>query len=298
MKSILSTFLDYQASSLDAQLELFKKLNLNHFIMRRIGGKHFYELDDTSLDVYVSKLKDIKVIAIDPLLEAFPMDHIKALTAYNNTLELIVSQVKKFKPTYYIYTIPKFDDQTENLLEIIQTVKDQIKIIKKAKLKVLIKFSDNHTPKIYRYILGALKDRNVEIMFDYVYLYKRNEAEITAYRILRNYIGMVIMDDVDKLGCGRVIGSSENIPVAQIAKRFIKRKFEGYIVLDSSLVDLLCQANNQGWFSKMVSKKVKHELKIYNDFIERYRSTDIFRILRIQMAVLSLMFLNKKVALG
>lgn len=106
------------------------------------------------------------------------------------------------------------------------------------------------------------------------------------------------MEDIDKLGTGRVIGSSENIDVINIAKRFIKKPFEGYIILDSSLVELLGYANDSGWFAKLVSKKSKHDIKIYNDFIERYGSADVLRVLKIQMAVLSLMFLNKKIALA
>jgi len=299
MKPILSTYLDYQDATLNTQLELFQKLNLTHFMIRKISGKRFYELTDIEIENYINTLKSIKVIAVDPLMDAFNMKDIEELHAYNNTLEFIVSKVKKFKPTYYVYTIPKFDDQTCDYKLVLHTVKEQLKIIKKQRLKILIKFSDGHTPKIYRYIFDELNiKKNVEIMFDYVYLYKLNQAEITAFRILRNHIGMLIMDDIDKSGAGRVIGSSENIAVADIVKRFIKRQFSGYVVLDSSLIDLLNRANDKNWFSKMVLKKTKHEIKIYNDFIERYRSTDTFRVLRIQMAILSLMFLNKKITLG
>lgn len=298
MKPILSSYLDYQDATLNTQLELLKKLNLSHFMIRKIGGKRFYELSDIEIENYVALLKSTKVIAIDPLMDAFDMKDIEEVHAYNNTLEFIVSKAKKFKPTYYVYTIPKFNDKECDYKLVLHTVKEQLKIIKKQRLKVLIKFSDGHTPKIYRYIFDELNiKKNVEIMFDYVYLYKLNQAEITAFRILRNRIGMLIMDDIDKSGAGRVIGSGENIAVADIVKRFIKRQFSGYVVLDSSLIDLLNRANDKNWFSKMVLKKSKHELKIYNDFIERYRSTDTYRVLRIQMAIISLMFLNKKITL-
>lgn len=298
MKPILSTYLDYQDASLNTQLELLKKLNLTHFMFRKVNGKKFYELSDIEIENYIDALKSTKVIAVDPLMDAFNMKDIEEVHAYNNTLEFIVSKIKKFKPNYFVYTIPRFDDQACDYKLVLHTVKEQLNIIKKQRLKVLIKFSDGHTPKIYRYIFDGLKiTKNVDIMFDYVYLYKLNQAEITGFRILRNHIGMLIMDDIDKLGSGRVIGSSENIAVADIVKRFIKRQFNGYVVLDSSLIDLLNRANDKNWFSKMVLKKSKHELKIYNDFIERYRSTDTYRVLRIQMAILSLMFLNKKITL-
>ena len=298
MKPILSSYLDYQDASLNTQLELLKKLNLKHFMFRKIDGKRFYELSDIEIENYMDALKSTKVIAIDPLMDAFDMKDIEEVHAYNNTLEFIVSKARKFKPTYYVYTIPKFDDQACDYKLVVHTVKEQLKIIRKQRLKVLIKFSDGHKPKIYRYIIDALKiNKNIEIMFDYVYLYKINEAEITAFRILRNHIGMLIMDDIDKSGAGRVIGSGENIAVADIVKRFIKRQFSGYVLLDSSLIELLHRANDKNWFSKMVLKKSKHELKIYNDFIERYRSTDTYRVIRIQMAILSLMFLNKKISL-
>ena len=193
---------------------------------------------------------------------------------------------------------PKFDETIKNYKQVIEVIQSQIKIIKKHKLKILIKMNDGHAPKMYRYILEALNDKQVSIIFDYIYLYGLNESHVTAYRLLRNYIDLLIMDDIDQLGSGRVLGSGGHIDVTGIAKRFIKRKYEGFVVLDSSLVDLLYGANNQGWFSKLVSKKTKHDIKIYEDFVERYRSTDMYRVLRLQMAILSIMFLNKKIALG
>lgn len=298
MKPMLTTYLDYKHASLETQLELFQKLNLSHMIIRRIDGKRFYEIDEATLDQYTTVLKQTKIIAVDPLLEAFSMDHMPELVAYNNMLDLIAGRVKKMDAAYFIYSIPKFDESIKNYKEVVETVREQIKIIRKHKLKIFMKFSDNHTPKIYRYILDEINNKYVEVIFDYTYLYHIKEAEITGYRILRDYIGMLVMEDIDKLGSGRVIGSGENIPVSEIAKRFIKRAFDGFIILDSSLVDQLDHANNQGWFSKLVSKKTKHEIKIHNDFMERYKSVDTFRVLSVQMAILSLMFLNKKVALG
>lgn len=298
MKAILSTFLDYKQASLKTQIELFNKLNLSHYMLRRIDGKAIYEMTLDELDLIYPQFEKIRVLAVDPLLPSFHMDQIDGVDLYNQLLEDTVTRVKKFNASYYVYTIPVFDETINDYKQIVEVVTEHIKIIRKHKLKVFIKFSDKHTPKMYRYILDELRNKHVEIIFDYTYLYKINEAEVTAYRILRDYIGMLIMEDIDKIGAGRVIGSGEHIPVAQIAKRFIKKSFEGYIVLDSSLVELLGTAKEQGWFSKLVSKKTKHELKIYNDFIERYTSTDTYRVLVVQMAVLSLMFLNKKVALG
>ena len=298
MKAILSTFLDYKQASLETQIDLFNKLNLSHYMLRRIDGKAIYEMTLDELDLIYPQVEKIRVLAVDPLLPSFHMDQIDGVDLYNQLLEDTVTRVKKFNASYYVYTIPVFDETINDYKQIVEVVTEHIKIIRKHKLKVFIKFSDKHTPKMYRYILDELRNKHVEIIFDYTYLYKINEAEVTAYRILRDYIGMLIMEDIDKTGAGRVIGSGEHIPVAQIAKRFIKKSFEGYIVLDSSLVELLGTANEQGWFSKLVSKKTKHELKIYNDFIERYTSTDTYRVLVVQMAVLSLMFLNKKIALG
>lgn len=298
MKPILSTFLDYQQNSMEKQLELAKQLNLEYLMIRRINGQRIYELDEHEINQYVKALKTYKVIAVDPLLESFSMDKEKELTSYNLMLDHVLNTVKKFKPIYYIYTIPKFDETIKNYKQVIEVIQSQIKIIKKHKLKILIKMSDGHAPKMYRYILEALNDKQVSIIFDYIYLYGLNESHVTAYRLLRNYIDLLIMDDIDQLGSGRVLGSGGHIDVTGIAKRFIKRKYEGFVVLDSSLVDLLYGANNQGWFSKLVSKKTKHDIKIYEDFVERYRSTDMYRVLRIQMAILSIMFLNKKIALG
>lgn len=147
--------------------------------------------------------------------------------------------VKKFNVFYYVYIILVFDEIVNDYNYIVEVIIEYIKIIRKYKFKILIKFSDKYIFKMYRYILDEFKYKYVEIIFDYIYLYKINEVEVIVYCILRDYIGMFIMEDIDKIGVGCVIGSGEYILVVRIVKRFIKKLFDGYIVLDLSLVEFL-----------------------------------------------------------
>ncbi|WP_025725446.1 TIM barrel protein [Acholeplasma granularum] len=297
MKPIISSFVDYDHASIDEQLKIIHDASINYAIIRRIDGKKFYQLDDDTLTLLKEKFQEIPIIAVDPLLESFDMKKIEEITYYNNLLESLAKKVSNLKSKYFIYTIPKFDETIKPYNKVIETVKKHLSIIKKEKLKVLIKFDDNHTPKMYRYILDNVPNKNVEIIFDYVYLYKLKEAEVTAYRILRHKIGMVIMDDIDRMLSGRILGSGDDIDVKGIAKRLIKMKYDGYIVLDSSIIELVHKPKGQSWFNKLVSKNKKHEYKIYEDYIQRYQNTDTYFMIRIQLAVLYLMFYNKKISI-
>src|SRR5690554_5531443 len=134
MKPILSTYLDYQQNSMEKQLELAKQLNLEYLMIRRINGQRIYELDEHEINQYVKALKTHKIIAVDPLLESFSMDKVKELTSYKLMLDHVLNTVKKFKPNYYIYTIPQFDETIKNYKQVIEVIESEIKIIKKHQL--------------------------------------------------------------------------------------------------------------------------------------------------------------------
>src|SRR5690606_4696087 len=115
-------------------------------------------------------------------------------------LDLAVKRAKSLNAEFMYYVIPKFIDVTTDSDIILSHIKDQIAVIKKAKLDVLIKPDSGHKANTYRYLLNALKDDKIKINYDPLYFQQSKDSNITAYRLLRDFIGMFVACDVDQLG--------------------------------------------------------------------------------------------------
>lgn len=297
MKPIITSFLDYDHNSLETQIELANKLDFSHVIIRKVAGEKINQLSEEAFENLSHETKTRKVIAVDPLLDSIPIRDQSRLESYNQALDLAAYRAKELKAQYLIYTLPKFDDVIQDKDSILEVVRQQIAIIKKRKIDVLIKPFDQHKSQTYRYILDELKDPKVRLIFDPVYLYKIKEAMVTSLRILKDYISLLIINDVDSKYAPRLIGRGGFINLKDLIKRFIKQPFNGYVVLDSGLVELIPRASKYQWYERLFDANKRHEHKIMNDFIHLNKNQDTYTIIKVQIAVLMLMFLNKKVTL-
>src|SRR5690606_30019575 len=109
------------------------------------------------------------------------------------------SFAKSLKAQYLVYEIPLFDDLLSQQEKVIHQIKTHVDLIKKYKLDILIKPGYRHLAQTYRYILEALKDVNVKMMFDPVHLYQVDDALMTAFRLLYPYVAVLRVDDCDPL---------------------------------------------------------------------------------------------------
>lgn len=297
MKPVISSFLDYDNSSLDQQVELAKKLDFSHVIIRKISGLSINQLSDEAFENLCNETRLKKIIAVDPLLDSIPLRDISRLESYNQALDQAAYRAKELKAQFLIYTFPKFIDLMGEKDSILEIIKQQVAIIKKRKVDILIKQDDQHKSQTYRYILDELKDSRVKMIFDPVYLYKIKEAMVTSLRILKDYISVLIINDVDSKYAPRLIGRGGFINLKDLIKRFIKQPFNGYVILDSGLVELISKASKYHWYDRLIDPNKRHQHKIMSDFIHLNQTADPYTIIKVQIAVLMVMFLNKKVSL-
>ncbi len=298
MKPTITSFLDYNQVDLNEQLKIMKKLNLSDVVIRKVKGAPINHLSDEELSGLKSALQNKNVIAVDPLLFSCQIQDSENLKIFNQELEKAADRAKSLRAENLIYTIPKFDDLMHNKDKVLEVIKHQVSIIKKRKLSILIKPDDNHKAQIYRFVLEQLKDVKVKMIFDPVYLYKIKDAMITAFRLLRDYIGLLLVDDVDPSYASRLIGTGKFIELNDLFKRFVKSGYAGYVVLDSGLVEQHKRAQKYKWYETTISKRKRHEKKILFDFTQMNQSLDTANIIKVQLAVLYLVFLNKKIALN
>lgn len=294
MKNIVTTFLDYQKATQLEQETLIQKLMLEDIMIRNIDGKPFLEISDSDFERLVNLSKVREVCLVDPNLPTYDFNDEENQTKINEQLELVASKAKILKSKNLIYRIPKFKDINDDKVAIINLIKHQISIIKKYKIDILIMPGDGHKTALYRLILETLKEKNIKVVYDPVYLYKNNEALVTALRLLRDYTGLLLVDDCDELYVPRLIGTTKTIDLREIFKKFVTNNYQGIVALDTSLVDLYERVENYKWYEKTFSKVKREEIKVVNEFKLMNKETSNFKIIDVQLKVLNVIFLNKK----
>lgn len=296
MKLELLAYLDYQNVSLDEQLDLALKLNIKSFLFRQVAGQSIVEMSEEKFQKTLQEItkKKIKVTAVDPLIPSYDLYQPEDKKRFDASLDLALKRAKSLKAEYFYYVIPKFNDVTSDTDIILTHIKEQISLIRKTKLNVLIKPASRHKANTYRFILNALKDDHIKMNYDPVYFYLNKESNITAYRLLREFIGIFVAADVDQLGNPRLVGLGK-LEVTQMFKKLFKNKYNGYVVLDSKLPELIQNASDYRWHQTLFSKKKKLERKIFNDFIERSDGYSLYEVIHYQMVILNIIFFNKKI---
>lgn len=289
----LTSFTDYNKASVDTQIEWIQTLELESIALRAFYGESIIKLNEDELKKLELFLKKKSVIMLDPLLTTYSIHDKNSIDAYSKSLDDILNICKRLGVKNILYKIPKHEDIIKDAQLIVDQMKEHIKLIRKLKIGVWIQMSDHHQPNAYKYILELLDDAKIKIMYDPTYIYLEKEAEVTAYRLLRDYIGSLRIDDCDPTGSGRLVGKGGFVHIKEIAKRLIKKDFKGTVVLDSSLIELILQAKSFNWFDRNLSKTKKHQYKIYQDFIELKLNPEVLDMIHVQLSVLSIIFLNK-----
>lgn len=289
----LTSFTDYNKASVDTQIEWIQTLELESIALRAFNGESILNLNEDDLNKLELFLKKKTVVVLDPLLKTYSIHDKDSVDAYSKSLEGILSISKRLGVKNILYKIPKHEDIIKDAQMMVDQMREHIKLIRKHKIGVWVQMSDHHQPNVYKYIFELLDDVKVKMMYDPTYIFLEKEAEVTAYRLLRDYIGVLRIDDCDPTGAGRLVGKGGFVRINEISKRLIKKDYRGTVILDSSLIELILQAKSFNWFDRNLSKTKKHHYKIYQDFIELKLKPEVLDMIHIQLSVLSIMFLNK-----
>ena len=295
MKAPVTSFFDYLKLDIKSQIEMAKTLSVDGFIVRGSEGRNLIQFTEDELNHLKSSFKKNEIIAVDPLLKTPHLNQPRELEKFKEELEKSADLAKSINSVYLIYKLPIFDDITKQKEDVLRIVTEHIAIIKKRKLSVLIKQADKQPSTTYRYILEIIKDSKVQMIFEPAYLYAQGEAITAAFRILYDYVGMFIVDDKDPLMSSRLIGTGKYIDLYDVFKRFVKKEYGGWVVLDSGLIEQLFKTTKYNWFEKTLFKQKRHENKILYDFMQKHQNVDMSLIIKLQLAVLFLVFQNKKI---
>jgi len=291
MALTITTFIDYENEIKD-QFKIPETLKLEKIAVRRLNQKPLFELDLDTLNEFYKKVSQFNVVLYDPLLPNYNLSVQTEVDDFDSKFQKVLEIAKKLKTNVLVYDLPTTKSYETDKTLIIEQIKKHLKLAKKSKVTLVIRPQDNYQTHDYRDILETIHDDKLKIIFDPLYLYQKEEAAIAYIRILRNYIGIFIVDDKDPIA-PRFITTSGFIPLKDLFKRFKTNKFDGIICLNSSLMDMLYQAKNYKKLELMLSKKKRHEVKILNSYLIEYENVDTIHIIKEQLKLLNIEFMKK-----
>lgn len=289
MKPLITSFVDYNNANIGEQINLISKLKLKNIFLRRVTGKPFYLLDEKNQKSLVKALKNINVISADPLIDAPNLNNSDEVNKANLKIKLAAISAKLLNSESLFLRLPVYNDFYNDKDKFLNLIKEQVKIIKDEKLKVVLIFDDNHQAATYRFVTEKLKDNTIKIAYDPSYIYLNNENINTTYRLLNNRIDYIIIDDFDKSKTPRLINSGNAYKLKDFFKILIKSNYNGNIVLDSKLVEFLPKVNNYKWYHKL-SKTKKYHQRVLDNFKTLSDDISAYSIIKIQMEALEIIF--------
>ncbi len=289
MKPLITSFTDYNNANISEQLNLIKKLKFKNLFIRKINGEPFYLLNEKDQKSLTKSLNDINIIAADPLIDAPHLNNLDEVNKANLKIKLAAISAKLLNSESLCLRLPIYDDFVNDKDNFLNLIKEQVKIIKDEKLKVILIFNDKHQAATYRLVIEKLKDNTIKIAYDPSYIYLNNENVNTTYRLLNNKIDYIILDDFDKSGTPRLINSGNAYKLKDLFKTLIKTNYNGKIVLDSKLVEFLPKVNNYKWYHKF-SKNKKYHQRVLDDFKTISNDLSPFSIINIQLEALEIIF--------
>lgn len=226
---MISAYVDkYQ--TLDAQIELYKALNLTKMPLRKIGHETLYTKDDFYLEDLAKKLKETNVsihyIDIDktyPLNEMLDLDRVFYVSKVLNNKEVII----------HLPTLEDFEIEKGVFTETISFI---LQSFKKAKINVSFHVNYEIDSAYIAYLINTFKE--IRFTFNPALCYYHDKAVSTYHRLLRNNLSYVILYDLDEHKEIALLGYG-NAYIIDTLDRLIYDKYKGDIILDTNLLEYI-----------------------------------------------------------
>ncbi|CCV63821.1 Xylose isomerase [Alteracholeplasma palmae J233] len=279
--SIITTYADYTQLDIKQQFELVKSMELGQISIRSS------KVEDEKLLKQAIKETGLKVVNFDSELKPYDLydeqQHLEALSFFAEKAAI----AKEIKAQNIYFEIPRVKDIINEYMFVVEKLNDYLAITRKNKLNLVIKPSLGNKTNTYVYLLKQFKTKDISMMYDTKHLYLNNESLITSYRILKPYIKVLKIADLNKENVPVLIGYG-NLKLAEVFKSFIRDKYQGIVELDTNLFELI-EEKKVGFFKKF-SKKYKNELKNKESLEKKLGTLDLEVVLKNQIKVLKTVF--------
>ncbi len=262
MKAKITGFLDHDKSlTLEQQIELAEKHNLDTLCIRFHQQKDIFEVDEKEVKRMSDLLKDhkMKVSIIDPEIKPYKMDnnhqHEEAIDQFKYALKI----ASKFKATHIYLRLFKFNDIIDEYPNVAKRLEDFVTQASKAGKKIILYPTDDYKMSTYTYIFKKFKSNILNVLFDPVHVMNQDQSTTTNYRLLKKHIAAFACHDQDRLGTPKLMGYGK-ADVVNLFKKLMRDNYKGFLLVDNMFYkEIFEEQPKPKGLKKLFGSKKKHK---------------------------------------
>lgn len=255
----LTGFFDQNTKSVDAQLEIFKQLDIKLLSFRYFNDQTLLHIDGVALKELPLKIKKDKLNI--QIIDAMYEYHL--LSVPRNELTLLFQNAETLGTKYLILNLPlidSFDLQHDLLVEHLKSILEETK---KKHFEVVFRMHRGFVVGQLAYLINEIK--NIKFVLDTPLVHVLGSSVTTTYRILKNNTSIITIYDLDKDNQPYLLGFG-NSGIIDVLKKAHRDKYKGLYLMDNNLIDYIQnrkdvyeQKRFLGLFSRNKKEKVHYE---------------------------------------
>ena len=224
---MISAYVDMLVD-LESQIELFKALNLDKFVLRDFNHLNVYDLSEEAIDEVETLFKLNK---IRPLY----LDITKTYDVYGILdVERLIYLAKRFKTKDILIKVPTIKDFNIEKDIFIEQIQLLLAGVKKDKLNLTFNLSYEFDSAYIAYLIKEIKE--IRFSFNPGLCYEKEKSVTSYYRLIKNNLSHVILFDVNENKKPSLIGYGKATILEHLDK--LKRdNFKGSYILDTNLLE-------------------------------------------------------------
>ncbi|MDY0316412.1 MAG: hypothetical protein RBQ63_01415 [Acholeplasmatales bacterium] len=224
---MISAYVDMLVD-LESQIELFKALNLDKFVLRDFNHLNVYDLSEEAIDEVETLFKLNK---IRPLY----LDITKTYDVYGILdVERLIYLAKRFKTKDILIKVPTIKDFNIEKDIFIEQIQLLLAGVKKDKLNLTFNLSYDVDSAYIAYLIKEIKE--IKFSFNPGLCYEKEKSVTSYYRLIKNNLSHVILFDLNENKKPSLIGYGKATILEHLDK--LKRdNFKGSYILDTNLLE-------------------------------------------------------------
>ena len=224
---MISAYVDMLVD-LESQIELFKALNLDKFVLRDFNHLNVYDFSEEAIDEVETLFKLNK---ISPLY----LDITKTYDVYGILdVERLIYLAKRFKTKDILIKVPTIKDFNIEKGIFIEQIQLLLAGVKKDKLNLTFNLSYDVDSAYIAYLIKEIKE--IKFSFNPGLCYEKEKSVTSYYRLIKNNLSHVILFDLNENKKPSLIGYGKATILEHLDK--LKRdNFKGSYILDTNLLE-------------------------------------------------------------
>lgn len=224
---MISAYVDMLVD-LESQIELFKALNLDKFVLRDFNHLNVYDFSEEAIDEVETLFKLNK---IRPLY----LDITKTYDVYGILdVERLIYLAKRFKTKDILIKVPTIKDFNIEKDIFIEQIQLLLAGVKKDKLNLTFNLSYDVDSAYIAYLIKEIKE--IKFSFNPGLCYEKEKSVTSYYRLIKNNLSHVILFDLNENKKPSLIGYGKATILEHLDK--LKRdNFKGSYILDTNLLE-------------------------------------------------------------